>query len=225
MDNPFWLERWQAHQLGWHREDVNPLLREYWTRLGACSGTKVFVPLCGKTLDMGFLADQGHEVLGCELSGIAVEEFFAEAGLARETREPSTEEQPFVHHRSGAVTILEGDVFNLDRALLAGVGSVYDRGALIALPREKRRRYVELLTDALPEAARTLLMTLEYDQTRIGGPPFSVDEEEVHALYGAAYRVELLYSEETEEIPPRFSEVGLGGPSSPVRQKVWRIMR
>ena len=219
MEQAFWLERWQAHQLGWHRDDVNPLLIAHWSGLGLEAGSKVFVPLCGKSLDMGYLASLGHEVLGCELSRIAAEEFFAEAGVERER----LVQGDFVHHCGGAVTILEGDIFNLSRGLLKGVSGVFDRGALIALPPEMRQRYVALLRDVLGKQARTLLMTLEYDQTRIGGPPFSVSEDEVHEYFRETYRVELIFSEATTELPPRYVELGLGGADSPVHQKVWKM--
>ena len=219
MEQSFWLERWQSNQLGWHREDVNPLLRAHWPRLGLAPRSRVFVPLCGKTLDMGYLASEGHEVLGCELSGIAARAFFAEAGIERRHRQ----EGHFARHEGGGVTILEGDLFNLDNALLAGVAGVFDRGALVALPPDTRARYVAHMKRVLPRSAQTLLISLEYDQSRIGGPPFSVVEAEVRDLYDETHEVELLCSENTEEIPPRFTEAGLGGPSSPVRQTAWAM--
>lgn len=219
MNKEFWLERWRAHQLGWHRDDVNPLLIEHWPSLEVESGARVFVPLCGKTLDMGYLAGEGFEVLGCELSSIAVGEFFEEAGIACE----SSPEGRFVRHQGGAITIFEGDVFDLDESLLRGVAAVYDRGSLIALPPNVRRPYAEHLMRALPQSAHTLLLSLEYDQSRIGGPPFSVPEKEVQAIYGGSHEVIKLITEETEEVPPRFAEVGVGASSSPVRQVVWKI--
>ncbi len=220
MHKDFWLERWQSDQLGWHRQDVNPLLIEHWQNLGLDPDARVFVPLCGKSLDMGYLAAQGHRVLGCELSAIAVRAFFDEAGIAYEPRQAGR----FVCHQGGAVGILQGDVFDLDAHHLCAVDAVYDRGALIALPREMRLAYARLLKGALPERARSLLLTLEYDQTRIEGPPFSVPTDEVHAIYGDACEVALLREEVTSDIPPRFVEAGLGSTSSPVRQCVWRIL-
>ncbi len=219
MEQSFWLERWQSNQLGWHRADVNPLLRAHWPGLALAPLSRVFVPLCGKTLDMGYLASSGHEVLGCELSGIAARAFFAEAGIERRDRQ----ESHFVRHQGGGITILEGDLFNLDSELLAGVAGVLDRGALIALPPETRAHYVTHMKRVLPRNAQTLLISLEYDQSRIGGPPFSVVAAEVHNFYDETHEVELLHSENTEEIPPRFTEAGLGGQSSPVRQTVWAI--
>ncbi len=220
MESSFWLERWQSNQLGWHQQHINASLRAHWPSLDLASSAKVFVPLCGKSLDMGYLASIGHDVLGCELSGIAAEAFFTDAGITRDHRQ----EGCFVRHQGAGVTILEGDLFNLDSALLAGVSGVFDRGALIALPPEMRTRYVAHMMRVLPRNTQTLLISLEYDQLRTSGPPFSVLESEVHDLYGALHRVELLSSEATQEIPPRFSEVGLGGLSSPVCQKVWKIV-
>lgn len=220
MNKDFWQERWQTHQLGWHRDDVNPLLIAHWPSLETAAGSRVFVPLCGKTLDMGYLVAEGYEVLGCELSSIAVDEFFTEAGVVYE----SAQEGRFIRHRGGSITILEGDVFDLDASLLNDVSAVYDRGALIALPPDMRRRYAELLLRALPQSARMLLLTLEYDQSRIGGPPFSVPDKEVREMYGASHETVKLFTEVTEEIPPRFAEMGLGGASSPVRQAVWKIV-
>ncbi len=220
MNKEFWLERWQTHQLGWHRDDVNPLLIAHWSHLKIETGSMVFVPLCGKTLDMCYLAAEGYRVLGCELSSIAVKEFFAEAQVSYE----SVQHGRFVRHQGGAITILEGDVFDLDASVLDGVNAAYDRGALIALPPDMRRCYAELLMGALPQSARTLLLTLEYDQSLVGGPPFCVPEEEVQEIYGGCHAVTKLFTEVTREVPPRFAELGLGGSSSPVRQKVWKIV-
>ena len=127
MHSDFWLERWRTHQLGWHRDEVNPALVRHWPSVGLDPASKVLVPLCGKTRDMAWLADAGHEVLGCELSDIAAREFFSESNLVPDSRR----EGRFVRHRGGSVTILEGDVFDLDRSTLADIGGVYDRGALV----------------------------------------------------------------------------------------------
>ena len=221
MDKKFWLQRWRDHQLGWHREDLNPLLVEHWPSLGLPPSGKVLVPLCGKTLDMHFLAQTGHEVIGCELSPIAIEEFFEEASMPFESRR----EARFVRHSGEGITIFQGDVFELDRDLLAGVTGVFDRGAMIALPSAMRGNYAAHLIATLPDSARILLLTLEYDQSLVGGPPFSVPGQEVREVYSAKFEVEKLVHEVTKEVPPRFAEVGLGGPASPVSQVVWKLTR
>lgn len=219
MERDFWLSRWQEGRLGWHREDINPLIVEHWKSLGLAAESRVFLPLCGKTLDMGYLASLGHRVLGCELSGKAVQEFFAEADMPYQTRE----ESEFMRHVGNGITILQGDVFDLDADLLSGVVGVFDRGALIALPPTMRKDYVAHLTAVLPEGARILLVTLEYDQALTDGPPFSVPEREIRDLYAGRFLMTNLVDEETSEIPPRFAEAGCGGSGSPVRQAVWKL--
>ena len=219
MDQEFWLSRWREKNLGWHREDINPLIVQYWPSLGLAHGSKVFLPLCGKTLDMGYLASLGHQVLGCELSGIAAREFFEDANLAFEQRQ----EGGFVRYAGDGISILQGDVFSLDAHLLAGTLGVFDRGALIALPPEVRKEYAAHLTSVLPGLARLLLVTLEYDQSLTSGPPFSVPEAEVRATFGKSYQIDKLLEEETSEIPPRFVEAGCGKPGSPVIQAVWKL--
>jgi thiopurine S-methyltransferase len=130
MEEEFWLERWDRGQIGFHQREVNPDLRRSWPDLGLAPGDPVFVPLCGKSRDMGWLRSQGHPVLGVELSPRAVSDFFSESGLEPEWR----------RHRklrvaeAGGVRIHQGDFFDLTAEDLAGVGAVYDRAALIALP-------------------------------------------------------------------------------------------
>ena len=221
MDQEFWLERWRDHQLGWHREDINPLIIQYWPSLEVPRSSKVFVPLCGKTLDMHYLAELGHQVLGCELSEIAAREFFSDADVSFESRN----EGEFVRHQANQISILQGDVFALDAHLLGGTLGVFDRGALIALPPEMRKRYCAHLTRVLPRDARILLITLEYDQTLTSGPPFSVTEREVRRAFEETYQVSKLLEEETDEIPPRFAEAGCGSPANPVIQALWKLVR
>ena len=220
MEQEFWLERWRDHQLGWHRENIYPLIIQYWSSLEVPINSKVFVPLCGKTRDMHYLAELGHQVLGCELSEIAPREFFSDADMLFESRT----EGKFVRHQADQISILQGDVFALDAQLLGGTEGVFDRGSLIALPPEMRKRYCSHLTRVLPGDARILLITLEYDQTLTSGPPFSVNEREVRQAFEEKYQVSKLLKEETDEIPPRFVEAGCGGPASPVCRVVWKLI-
>ena len=133
-----------------------PLLMKHWSSLGVPASGRVFVPLAGKTLDMHWLAGRGHEVLGAELSPLAVDAFFAEAGLSPEV----SNEADGVHHRAGRIDLVRGDVFALSASTLAGMSAVYDRAALIALPPAMRRRYVAEVYGRLPPGCRGLLITL-----------------------------------------------------------------
>lgn len=188
MDADFWLQRWREGRTGFHREAVMPLLEKHWPALGLARGSRVFVPLAGKSLDMLWLAAQGHRVLGVELSPIAVEQFFAENRLEAKTRTSPTG----VHYVADDVELIRGDVFALDAAALADCAGVYDRAALIALPPPLRSRYVDEVYARLPQGCRALLITLEYPQHEREGPPFNVDESEVRRLFEPAWHIEVL---------------------------------
>lgn len=188
MHPDFWHQRWQQNQIGFHQDTPTPLLQKHWPALGVAAGARVFVPLCGKSLDMAWLAARGHRVLGVELSRLAVEQFFAEHGL-----QPDIEDSRYgTHFRAGDIEIICGDAFGLDAELLASCSAVFDRAALIALPPALRQRYVGELHARLPTGCRGLLVTLEYPQAERDGPPFSVPEAEVRELYADAWSVDLL---------------------------------
>ena len=195
MQPDFWHQRWQDNRIGFHQPAPTPLLLKHWPALGVAPGARVFVPLCGKSLDLAWFAAQGYRVLGVELSQLAVEQFFSEHGLV-----PDTETSRYgVHHRAGGIELLCGDVFALDAEVLRDCAAVFDRAALIALPPELRRRYVDEVYAKLPAGCRGLAITLEYPQAERDGPPFAVPEAEVDALYGRDWEVELL---ERRPIPP-----------------------
>jgi thiopurine S-methyltransferase len=204
MEPEFWHQRWESNQIGFHESQVNAYLARHYASLGLAPGQTVFVPLCGKSVDLRWLADQGAHVLGVELSPIAVESFFAEQGLTPRTRK----DRAFTVWESGPIRLLCGDYFALAPADLAGVHAVYDRAALIALPPERRADYVAHLDRVLPGARRTLLVTLEYPQEQMQGPPFSVAEREVHTLFAGA-RIERLGTQDVLTENPRFREKGL----------------
>jgi thiopurine S-methyltransferase len=188
MHPEFWLDRWQENRIGFHQDGPTPLLSKHWPALGAAPGSTVFVPLAGKSLDMVWLAAQGHRVLGVELSPLAVNQFFDEHRL-----QPDVVETRYgLHHRAGGIELILGDAFALDAAALAACTAVFDRAALIALPAELRARYVDALYAHLPAGCHGLLITLEYPQQEKDGPPFCVTEAEVRERYGRDWDVSLL---------------------------------
>ncbi len=204
MDTDFWLQRWQDNLTGFHQQEINPGLDAFWSQLQLTPGEQVFVPLCGKSLDMLWLRKQ-HAVLGVELSPIAVEAFFAENGL-----EPEHSRQgSFAVCKTDRLTLLCGDFFDLQPEQLRRVRAVYDRASLIALPEDVRAHFVRRLTDLLPPAVSMLLVTLDYDQAQMGGPPFSVEEREVRDLFGPRWSIQLLSQEDVLATEPRFRERGL----------------
>ncbi|SBV35312.1 Thiopurine S-methyltransferase [uncultured Stenotrophomonas sp.] len=217
MHPDFWLQRWQQGQIGFHRGDVMPLLEKHWPALQLAPGSQVLVPLCGKSLDMHWLAAQGHRVLGVELSPLAVEQFFADAGITPERHASGNAE----HFTAGPIEIIRGDAFALDDALLAGIAAVYDRAALIALPPELRRRYRDTVYARLPAACQALVITLEYPQAEKSGPPFSVDQDEMQALFAAGWQLELRERRDILAQEPRFREEGV----TTLATAVYRLQR
>jgi thiopurine S-methyltransferase len=205
MKADFWLERWREGQTHFHQSRVTPLLQKYWPALELPQGSRVLVPLCGKTLDMLWLAEQGHQVLGVELSPLAVEQFFSENGLQPETRTSSAGR----HYSAGNIEIICGDIFALDTSSLAACVAAYDRAALVALPASLRPRYVDHVYGQLSSQYRGLLLTLEYPQEQMDGPPFSLGEAHVRSLYGAHSRVETLDRRGILDKEPKFAARGL----------------
>jgi thiopurine S-methyltransferase len=201
----FWQERWARNEIGFHLDDVHPGLRRHWSRLAVPVGATVLVPLCGKSLDLAWLAGQGYRVLGVELSQKAVEAFFSEQQLEAEV----SQEGAYRVYRAGALEIRCGDFFALSAEDVAACQGVYDRAALIALPPAMRERYATLLTAILPAGCQQLLVTLDYDQAEMDGPPFAVSPSEVRELYAAGWDVELLEAKEVLERNPRMRERGL----------------
>jgi thiopurine S-methyltransferase len=180
-----WLARWRDGRIGFHEGQPNACLERHVARF--TGRRRVLVPLCGKAEDLAFLAAHGHDVLGVELAEQPVREFFATRALS-----PSVASHgPFVGYRAGPITLLVGDVFALTQELAGPIDALYDRAALIALPADLRPRYVDQLRALLPAGAPGLVITREYDQSQMIGPPFAVLEDELRALY-AGCGVELL---------------------------------
>jgi thiopurine S-methyltransferase len=205
MKNDFWLERWEREEIGFHQDEFNPYLRQYWQELHLARESVVFVPLCGKSRDLQWLNEQGHHVLGVELSAIAVQAFFKENGYT-----PQHDFRgKFDRYEVDGISILCGDFFDLSRGDLTNVGAVYDRASLIALPPEMRERYAHHLVSILPFATQILLITVDYPQPEMEGPPFSVSSGEVEALYRKHAEVRLLGQLEVLEQNQRFRQRGL----------------
>jgi thiopurine S-methyltransferase len=205
MDPDFWHRRWHEGRIGFHQDRPTPLLIEHWPTLGLARGSQVFVPLAGKSLDLAWLATQGHRVLGVELSPLAVAQFFAEHGLMPQVHDSRYGR----HYRAGDIELICGDAFGLDADVLVNCAAVYDRAALIALPPPLRRRYVHELHAQLPEGCRGLLITLEYPPHEKQGPPFSVREAEVRDLYGRDWQVQTLERRDILAQQPGFAAEGV----------------
>ena len=215
METAFWLERWRQREIGWHLDEINSHLLEHWPTLELPKDTLVFVPLCGKTLDLIWLASQGHGVIGVELSEIAVQAVFAEHGL-----EPCITELPrFQRYQVDELTLLHGDFFDLEPHHLAGVGAIFDRGSLIALPPSMREAYARHLQQLFPRPVDSLLITLDYDQNEMSGPPFSVQHQEVERLFSSRHQIEELASLDALLDSPHFRQRGL----TALTERIYRL--
>ena len=215
MDSEFWLKRWREGATGFHMTRVTPLLTKHWSSFGLDPAARILVPLCGKSLDMVWLASQGHHVLGVELAPMAIEQFFDEQGL-----QPAEHESALGrHYVAGQIELVCGDIFDLDAGTLASCSGVYDRGALVALPPGMRERYARHVYGGLAAGYRGMLLTLDYDQALMEGPPFSVPEEEVRALFGAHARVSSLDHMDIIDKEPKFAARGL----TKLESAAWRL--
>ncbi|WP_447649561.1 thiopurine S-methyltransferase [Pseudomonas abietaniphila] len=204
MEPQFWHERWAINQIGFNQSEVNPYLQRFWPELNLKPGERVLVPLCGKTIDMRWLNQQGLHVVGVELSEKAVQDFFSEGGV-----EPRVEVRGhFKVYSVEACEIWCGDFFALKAKDIGNCSALYDRAALIAFPAEMRWRYVECLNRILPADCRGLLISLDYEQSEIAGPPFSVSEEEVMQLLSPEWRVKLIADEDVLHKSRKFLDAG-----------------
>ena len=205
MEPGFWHERWREGRIGFHQDAVTPLLEKHWPALDLPAGSRVFVPLAGKSLDMIWLRMQGHSVLGVELSPLAVEQFFAENDL-----HPTIHESRHgTHFIADGIELICGDAFALDTEVLGGCHGFYDRAALIALPPEMRVPYARELHARLPSGCLGLLIALEYPQLQKAGPPFAVSEDEVRSLYERDWTVSVVERSDILASQPGFAAEGV----------------
>ena len=187
MDPTFWLERWQKSEIGFHAKDVQPALEKHWSALKIAVGARVLVPLCGKSLDMLWLAEQGYQVVGAELSELAVDAFFAERGLMPTVRIVDE----FTVKSAGPYEIWCGDFLALKREHM-NAAAAYDRAALVAMPPAMQAKYSGKLAELMPFQSQILLIGLDYDRNEMQGPPFAIPRISVQTLFEDDFNVTLL---------------------------------
>ena len=205
MNTHYWHEKWHTNKIGFNQKDPNLMMQRYFKTLALEPGGRIFVPLCGKSVDMLWLMKQGYEVIGVEVNEQACKAFFEDNNLT-----PSiTKLGAFQVYSNDQVTLFTGDFFKLKTPLLGIIDAVYDRAALIALPIELRQRYVAHLSTLLTPQTSVFLITISYDQHEMQGPPFSVDEQEVEQLFSVQFNVKQLYSRAYTQIPEHLHAKGL----------------
>ncbi len=187
MDTFFWRKRWETNEIGFHENKANPLLTNNFYQLNIAQSNRVFVPLCGKTLDIGWLLANGYSVVGAELSELAIKQLFTDLGLEAQIKIIGT----IKHYYAPKIDIFVGNIFELNSQILGPIDAVFDRAALVALPEKMRIDYSQHLMNITTNAPQ-LLITFEYDQTLMEGPPFSITEDEVHQHYAGKYAISSL---------------------------------
>lgn len=187
MQHDFWHDKWQTNNIGFHQDQPHPLLTQHLQSLSLSSNARIFVPLCGKSLDLAWLIKQGYHVVGIDLSPIAIQALIIDLGLSFK----ETQSGELTHYQHPQIELFVGDFFQLTAQQLGDVNAVYDRAALIALPPQMRSQYTQHLLDITKQAPQ-LLISLEYDQNLLQGPPFSVPEHELTEHYATHYQIKLL---------------------------------
>ncbi len=187
MDADFWQNRWATNKIVFHEKDGNKLLARHFDVIKMPIGARYFLPLCGKTGDIARLLGKGYKVVGVELAETAIQQLFQELGVTPEISDVG----PFKHYSAQNVEMYVGDVFEMTPEILGAVDAVYDRAALVAMPADMRPRYSAHLA-AITRHAKQMLITFEYEQKDMDGPPFNVDENEVRDHYADTYEIELI---------------------------------
>ena len=207
MHHDYWQERWDKGEIGFHASEANPLLVAH---LDALAPGSIYVPMCGKSRDLTHLAERGFTVAGTEWVPEAAAAYFAEAGLMAATSQLG----PFACLRSPelAVSLLVGDAFALAEVVpspqLPLFDSAYDRASLVAIDPARRLDYVETMHRVLRPGGTLLLVTFDYDQQRLDGPPWSVNDELVRTLFEPRFALQRL-EQRPAPVSPRFAAAGI----------------
>jgi thiopurine S-methyltransferase len=201
----FWLERWRAGQIGFHQPAVDRHLKRHWPDLGLAKHSRVFVPLCGKSLDLSWLRERGHSVAGVELSAMALESFCMEQGVPAKRRALDH----FEVYEAARIQLYRGDFFELVPGLLGTFCAIYDRASLISWTPELRPAYVAQVAALSKPGTLTLLIVMEYPQAQMAGPPFSVSAEDIDRLYSASHSIQQLSRQDILANEPRLRSRGL----------------
>ncbi|XP_054840284.1 thiopurine S-methyltransferase [Eublepharis macularius] len=181
-----WLEKWQLRNLPFHKEEGHPLLKKYLDNfLNGRNGLKIFFPLCGKAVEMKWLADMGHHVVGVEISETALKDFFTEQSLSySEETVPEIPGAKLLKSTSGNISLYCCSIYDLASTVVGKFDAIWDRGSLVAVNPCDRERYANLMLSLMNRRCCCFLVTVSYDPSKHKGPPFYVPDSEVKRLFG-----------------------------------------
>lgn len=200
-----WIRRWKEGKIGWHNESINESLIGHIDCLGLNTGDTVFIPLCGKSKDMIHFMQEGFKVIGVEISELGVKQFFDENHISYSVKELEN----FIVYYNNKISIYCGDFFDLSSNMLESISGTYDRASLIALSDHLRQKYANHLYSIIPYSSSMLLLTINYPQHQMSGPPFAVNDDEVQLLYGKGLDCQLIECIEDSEMEPKFLQAGV----------------
>lgn len=215
MDAQFWINAWNEGKTNFHQQKYNEKLLKYFPDLNPQEGQKVLVPLCGKSIDMIWLHHLKLKVHGVEVYIEAVKSFFTDYGLSPVTE---TIDKGFINFQHEDILLSSGDFFKLNNP--EAYDLIYDRASLVALPLEMRKNYADVIKKSLKKGGKCLLITYEYDQSELEGPPFSVDEKEIHALYADQFEIQMVDSQIAIHEKGRLATLANG-----LKQKVYILIK
>lgn len=187
MSDKDWADAWNNNQIGFHQSQTNAYLAAHGKAVWGDTPSRVLVPLCGKSLDMVYLAQTAEHVVGVEFVDKAVQDFFTEQGLDAEVTS-----EPLQRYDAGNYTLFAADFFNITPEHTGKIDAVFDRASMVALDADTRTRYAKHMTELLQPGTKMLLVTFEYDQNTMAGPPFAILPDEVEQHYGDAFSIEIL---------------------------------
>lgn len=208
MQAQYWQQVWQDNDIGFHQQQVNKLLLKCWPSVELASGSTVLVPLCGKSLDVLWFRKQGYRVIGIELSELALDELAEQMRSELGIGIDKTPRAQDVWYEGDGVLLIGGDFFSVRPEDLGNVDAVYDRGALVALPDAMRVDYCRQL-HALSAGAKQLVMTFDYQQQLMAGPPFAISVDELEQHYGTTHRIRCVDERELIAYEHGFRALGL----------------
>ncbi len=187
-----WTQAWDKGTIGWHRDKVDAILQKYLKQLcGDKESISILVTLCGKTLDLPWLADEGHSVVGCELAELAGKQLFEENDIPFSVT-TIDDFKVFSATDSKKLKFYAGDFFKVNAALIGTFDVIWDHNAFGAVSPNDRSRYIELLSSLLVPGGKILLSNWEYDQSKRNFAPYSLNSEQIKEYFGTLFEVELL---------------------------------
>ncbi len=216
MEISYWQSRWRKNNTGWHMDQVYPPLPDIWTRASFKSNACVLVPLCGKSLDLHWLAERAKHVIGVEVSQQALQEVI-QKHAEQFTRDSS---HGFTIYHSERMELWEGDFLKLPTSEIPAPDIIYDKAAMVALPPTSRPDYAQKLLDCCGEDTQILLQTFKYNQDEMTGPPFSVDAKEISRHFGKRFSLRLMHEQSKFDELSKFQQRGL---SSYLKEKVFLL--